>query len=122
MKNTVSGSRAAAVSKTIHVATKGGKVGNTKKLDIKYKKKGKWKKAGKVSVAIGKTTKLKVKQKPVKKKLKVKKHCPPRYETSNPRIAVVSTKGIIAGKAKGSCIVYVYAQNGVCKELKVTVK
>ena len=52
----------------------------------------------------------------------MKKHCPPRYETSNPRIAVVSTKGVIAGKAKGSCIVYVYAQNGVCKELKVTVK
>lgn len=44
------------------------------------------------------------------------------YESSNTKVATVSKKGVIKAKAKGSCTVYVYAQNGTYKAVKVTVK
>ena len=40
---------------------------------------------------------------------------------ANTSIATVSSKGVIKGKKKGTCYVYVYAQNGVYKKIKVTV-
>jgi len=102
-------------SKIIHVATKGGKVGNVGKVTTKAKK-------NKVSIKKGKTFKLKAKQVAAVKKLKVKKHRVLKYETTNKKIATVSSKGVIKGKKKGTCYVYVYAQNGVFAKIKVTVR
>ena len=45
-----------------------------------------------------------------------------RYESTNPKVATVSARGVIRAKAKGSCYVYAYVQNGVAKRVKVTVK
>ena len=45
-----------------------------------------------------------------------------RYESSNKEIATVNSKGKITAKAKGTCYVYAYAQNGVYKRIKVTVQ
>lgn len=45
-----------------------------------------------------------------------------RYESSDKGIATVNSTGKITAKAKGSCYVYAYAQNGVYKRIKVTVK
>ena len=45
-----------------------------------------------------------------------------RYESTNPKVATVSARGVIKEKTKGSCYVYAYAQNGVAKRVKVTVK
>ena len=45
-----------------------------------------------------------------------------RFETSNKAIATVSSSGKIKGIAKGTCYIYAYAQNGVYKKIKVTVK
>lgn len=45
-----------------------------------------------------------------------------RYESTNKSIATIDSKGKITAKAKGTCYVYVYAQNGVYKKIKVTVK
>jgi len=45
-----------------------------------------------------------------------------RYESSNTEVATVNSKGKITAKGKGSCYVYVYAQNGVYKRIKVTVE
>jgi hypothetical protein len=42
-----------------------------------------------------------------------------RYESSNKEIATVNSKGRITAKAKGTCYVYAYAQNGVYKRIKV---
>ena len=102
-------------SKIIHVATKGGKVGNVGKVTTKAKK-------NKVVIKKGKTFKLKGKQTPAVKKLKVKKHRAVKYESSNPKIATVTKKGVIKGKKKGTCFIYAYAQNGVFAKIKVTVK
>jgi uncharacterized protein YjdB len=44
------------------------------------------------------------------------------YESTNPKVAKVSKKGVVTGKKKGSCYVYAYAQNGVFAKIKVTVK
>ena len=97
-----------SVSKVIHVTTKGGTVKNPTK--ISYKKP--------MTLKQGQTHKLKAKQ--VGKN--VKKHRGLAYETSNAKVATVSGKGVITAKGKGTCYVYVYAQNGIYKAVKVTVK
>lgn len=104
-----------STSKTIHVATTGGKVGNDKKVTTAAKK-------GKVTLKKGKTFKLKAKAIPASKKLKVRRHRKIQYETSSSKIATVSAKGIIKAKGKGTCYVYAYTQNGVFAKVKVTVK
>ena len=102
-----------ATSKIVHIATKGGKNGNHKKVTVSKKvvKKAKNLKAGKT---------LKLKAKAVGKR--VKKHRAVIYETSNAKVATVSKKGVVKGVGKGSCYVYAYAQNGVMKAVKITVK
>ena len=94
-------------SKTVHVATSGGKVGNDKKVTTKAKK-------NKATVKAKKTFKLAAKTVAASKKLKVKKHRKVMYETSNAKIATVTAKGVIKGVKKGTCFVYAYAQDGVC--------
>ena len=107
-----------STSRPIHVATKGGKVTNPKKVTVKSGKKT----VSSVSVKAGQTVKLKSKVKKASGSKKLKKHRPVKYESSNPKIAGVSDQGVIAGRAKGTCYVYAYAQNGVCKRIKVTVQ
>ena len=102
-------------SKIIHVATKGGKVGNVGKVTTKAKK-------NKVTIKKSKSFKLAGKQVAASKKLTVKVHRKVSYESSNPKVAKVSKKGVITGKKKGTCYVYAYAQNGVFAKIKVTVK
>ena len=104
-----------STSKVVHVATKGGKVGNHKSVTTKAKK-------NKVTVKKGKTFKLAGKAVTKSKILKVKKHRALKYETTNAKIATISAKGVIKGKAKGTCNIYAYAQNGVYKKIKVLVK
>lgn len=111
-----------STSKVVHVATKGGKVTNYKKVTVKVKKGKKWKNAKNVAVKEGATMKLKVKLTKQSKKGKVKKHAKVRYESSNTKVATVTPSGTIMAKAKGTCTVYAYAQNGVCKALNVNVK
>ena len=104
-----------STSKTIHVATKGGKVGNTKKITITNAKSTK-------TIKKGKTFKLKTKLTAESKKLKVKEHRKVAFESSKTSIAKVSKKGKITAKKKGTCYIYAYAQNGVMAKIKISVK
>lgn len=45
-----------------------------------------------------------------------------RYASSDVSVATVSKKGKIVAKKKGTCYIYVYAQNGCTAKLKVSVK
>ena len=45
-----------------------------------------------------------------------------RFESSNKAVATVSAKGKVTAKKAGKATVYVYAQNGVCAKVTVTVK
>lgn len=122
VKKTAYGDRAIAISKMIHVATKGGKVTNDKKITVRIKVGKKKKAVSKAVVKKGKKLKLLAAAKPASGKQKVKKHVAIRYESSKPKVAAVSSKGVVTGKGKGTCYVYVYAQNGRFKKIKVTVK
>ena len=54
---------------------------------------------------------------------KMKKHTAiTRYESTNKEIATVNSNGKITAKGKGTCYLYVYAQNGVYVKIKLTVK
>ncbi len=91
------------------------------------KKKGNYKavttaaKNNKVTLA-KKGKKFKLKAKATKASgYKVKVHRKLKYESSNKKIAAVSKTGVITAKKKGTCYIYVYAQNGMYKKIKVTV-
>lgn len=100
-----------AASKCVYVFTEGGKCGNTKSVKIKKTK---------VNLKKGKTYQIKASQ--VKEKKALKKYRNICYESTYPKVAAVSGKGLIRAKTKGTCTVYVYAQNGKQKKIKVTVK
>ena len=54
---------------------------------------------------------------------KKKKYGPEiRYISSDPSIATVTSSGKVKGRKKGSCYIYMIAQNGVWKKVKVWVK
>lgn len=102
-----------STSKTIHVATKGGTVGNYKKVKLNKTSR---------TIKKGKTFKLKATCVKQSKKLTVKNHRKVKYESTNTKIATVTSGGKIKAKKKGKCYVYAYAQNGVYKRIKITVK
>lgn len=100
-----------AASKTIYATTTGGRYGNSKSVKVSKPK---------VSIMKNKTYKLKASE--IKKDKKLAKYRAVSFESSNTKIAVVNSKGKITGKAKGSCYIYVYAQNGIYSKVKVSVK
>lgn len=108
------GSSVLSTSKTMHIATSGGKYTNVKSLTLNLSS---------VSVKKGKTKAVKVKTTTLfKKGATNSKHRSVKFESSNKKIASVSSKGSVKGIKKGTCYVYVYAQDGIYKKLKVTVK
>ncbi len=72
----------------------------------------------KVSIRKGKTYRLKTNTKQIKK---LSGSSNVSYESSNPKVAAVTKKGVIRAKKKGKCTVYAYAGNAICKKVKVTV-
>ena len=89
-----------STSKTIHAATKSTKYANVSKLklnktNVTLQKKGK---TFKVTAKVIKTT--------GKKLVNHRKVC---FESSNPKVATVNSKGVIKAKKKGTCTIYVYA-------------
>ena len=108
------GGKAKAVSKVVHAATSGGKVGNNKSVKISSKKT--------VTLKKGKTSRIKAKTVAKSRKLKVKKHRKLMFETDNPKVATVNKSGKIKAVGTGSCNIYVYAQDGTFAKVKVKVK
>lgn len=72
----------------------------------------------------GKTFKITYKQKLENAKKKPLNHLisTEKYRTSNAKVVTISRTGVITAKAKGTCTVYVMADNGVNATIKVTVK
>ena len=109
-----------AAAPTIHSVTKGGKRGMAKAVSIK--KLGNKKKRTKITLKARKTAKIKAVEIRADKKKKIMKHRKLAYESSNVKVAKVTGSGKIKAVKKGKCKIWVYAQNGVYKEIKVTVK
>ena len=103
-----------ATSKTIHVATKGGKYGNPSKVKITNTSKVK---------KITKGKKVKIKTKVINpKNVTVKAHRKVNFESTKPSIVKVSKTGTITAKKKGTATIYAYAQNGIMTKVKIKVK
>ena len=112
-----------STSSMIHAATSGSaKAANYKSVKVTKVGKAKGKKALKVTLKTGRTAKIKEALVKPSKKVKVKSILKTRYASSNEAVAKVTAKGTIRAAGKGTCKVYVYAQNGVSKVIKVTVK
>lgn len=99
-------------SAVIYTNTTGGKKADIKKVTVNKKA---------FTLKKGKTATIKAKA--IASKGTFKKYTSNiRYVSTNTSIATVSKKGVIKAKAKGKCYVYCYAQNGLYKKVKVTVK
>ena len=99
-------------SPSLHIVTKGGKWKNYTGIKIKNPKKGR------AVIKRGKSLKIKAKA----KGKRVKKHRGLLYQSSNPSVARVTSKGKIVGVNPGSCVIYICTQNGKYKTVRVTVK
>ena len=77
-----------------------------------------------VSIAKGKTFKIRAKSAKVRNNLKLPTNHASnfRYFTDNSKVAKVSSSGVIKGVGKGWCRVYVQTGNGIWKIIQVTVK
>ena len=100
-----------AAAKTIHATTTGGKYGVAKAVKV-----------NKTNVTLSRSKTFKIKASEIKQNKKIRQHRKIKYESSNKKIASVNGKGVVKAKKKGSCDIYVYAQNGVYKKIKITVK
>lgn len=103
---------------SVHAVTGGGKYGNAKAVSVTQI--GNKKNVSKITLKMGKTAQIKAKE--VKKDKKVARHRKLCYESSNTKVATVTPDGLIRATGKGTCTIWVYAQNGVYKALKITVK
>ena len=103
---------------SVHAVTGGGKYGNAKAVSVTQI--GNKKNVSKITLKMGKTAQIKAKE--VKKDKKIARHRKLCYESSNTKVATVTPDGLIRATGKGTCTIWVYAQNGVYKTLKITVK
>lgn len=103
---------------SVHAVTGGGKYGNAKAVSVT--KIGNKRNVSKITLKMGKTAQIKAKE--VKKDKKIARHRKLCYESSNTKVATVTPDGLIRATGKGTCTIWVYAQNGVYKALKITVK
>ncbi|MCI8337632.1 MAG: hypothetical protein HFH62_02960 [Lachnospiraceae bacterium] len=100
-------------SPVIHVAMKGEKHTNARKIKVNKSK---------VTLKAKKTFQIKATAVLENKKKKLLNHDKKfRYYTDNKGVASISKKGKITAKKKGSCSVFVIANNGVAKQIRVTV-
>ena len=105
-------------SASIHVITQGSKYGIARSVSVT--KIGNKKNVSKITLKKGKTAQITVKE--IKKDKKIRHHRNLCYESSNTAVATVSPEGLIQAVGKGTCTIWVYAQNGVYAALTVTVK
>lgn len=103
---------------SVHAVTGGGKYGNAKAVFVTQI--GNKKNVSKITLKMGKTAQIKAKE--IKKDKKIARHRKLCYESSNTKVATVTPDGLIRATGKGTCTIWVYAQNGVYKALKITVK
>lgn len=103
---------------SVHAVTGGGKYGNAKAVSVTQI--GNKRNVSKITLKMGKTAQIQAKE--VKKDKKIERHRKLCYESSNTKVATVTPDGLIRATGKGTCTIWVYAQNGIYKALKITVK
>ncbi len=102
-----------AASKAVHEVTEGGTRTNPKSIKVNK---------GTVKMKVRKKFTIKSKIVKANSGKKLSNHRKLSYESTNKEVAAVSKKGVIQGRKAGTCYIYVYAENGIFKKIKVTVK
>lgn len=105
-------------SVSIHAVTKGGKYGVAKGVSVT--KIGNRKNTLNISLSQGKSTQITAKE--VRQDKPIRHHRNLCYASSNAKVATVTPSGKITATGKGTCKIWVYAQNGVYKTITVSVK
>ena len=100
-----------SISKTVHAVTRGSKWKNHKAVKVTNASRFK-------SLKAGKTRKIKARQ----TGSNVKVHVGLRYESLDPKVAKVNSRGKVRAVSKGRTQILVYSQNGKCKKITVNVK
>ncbi len=101
-------------SPSIHVAMKKEKHTNAKRIKVNKTK---------VALKVNKKFQIKAKAVLENRKKKLLSHDKKfRYYVDNREVAAVSNKGKITAKKKGTCTVFVITNNGVAKQIRVTIK
>lgn len=98
-----------ATSKIVFVTTKGSKMGNPVSIKI-----------DRIKVRLKKEKKLSIRAKTIGTKIKNFRKL--SFESLNTKVVTVSNKGRIKAKGKGTTSIYIYAQNGISKTVKVIVE
>lgn len=111
------GNETLSTSRTIHVATTGGKYTNYKALKTNVTKKTLYL-SGKNSFKLS----IKSYTKAAKGKTVKKHRTKVWFEDDNPGVIKFGSNGKVIAKKKGVAYIYAYTQNGVYKKIKVTVK
>ena len=114
-----------AKSVEIHATTKSNKYCVAGKVQIDKlagKKVSKTTKKLKLTLRHGRTAKIKAAEIPAETGKTIHHHRDICYESSNRKIAIVTKSGKIIAVGKGTCKIWVYAQNGVYKTITITVK
>ena len=102
-----------SISKNIFVFNGGKKSNYVKSVKVNTKSK---------TLKVKKSFKLKAKEVLKYKGKKLKRYRKLRYESSNKKIAAVTSKGKVKAKKKGKAYIYVYSQNGTFAKVKIKVK
>ena len=101
--------------KKAHAFTNNGNDKKTNPAGIRVKKK--------MTVKVGKRKALNAKILSKDKSKDLVNHVRKiRYFSSDPNVATVSKKGKVKGVGQGTCVIYVLANNGICKQVDITVK
>ncbi len=102
-----------SISKNIFVFNGGKKSNYVKSVKVNTKSK---------TLKVKKSFKLKAKEVLKYKGKKLKRYRKLRYESSNKKVAAVTSKGKVKAKKKGKAYIYVYSQNGTFAKVKIKVK
>ena len=105
-------------SVSVHAVTKGGKYGVAKGVSVT--KIGNRKNTLNISLSQGKSTQITAKE--VRQDKPIRHHRNLCYASSNAKVATVTPSGKVTATGKGTCKIWVYAQNGVYKTITVSVK
>ena len=102
-----------SISKNIFVFNGGKKSNYVKSVKVNTKSK---------TLKVKKSFKIKAKEVLKYKGKKLKRYRKLRYESSNKKVAAVTSKGKVKAKKKGKAYIYVYSQNGTFAKVKIKVK
>lgn len=112
-----------AQSVSVYAITKGGKYCVTDTIKItKLAGKKVSTNSLKLTLKNGKTAQIIAAETPAEKNKTIKCYRGLCYESSNSKVATVTKSGKIKAIKKGTCKIYVYAQNGAYKTITITVK